>query len=192
MCQEPAVSHLSRTASIAFDEQLAAVVSGLRQAQQAASRGDYADALAWIQMVEATGDRVQDGFATKRRGWLSVLAELHADAGERAQPQLRRAHTLAIERSTADPYLAVDEPAADLTAACGVTREPARPAVPPAGRVARARAASRKRLATRAQAALPALPTPRIHPGIEYASESLIRRYHELAEFGTGSHPAAG
>ena len=55
---------------------LVAVTRSLQWADQAAEREDYADALAWLQAVEAAGNELPDGYATKRHAWrLAVGAD---------------------------------------------------------------------------------------------------------------------
>ena len=63
--------HEDRTA--ASDRHLAAVTRSLRWAQESAERGDYPDALAWVQVVEATGSQLPPGFQDKRRAWLDAI-----------------------------------------------------------------------------------------------------------------------
>jgi len=62
----------------ARDRHLAAVARSFGWAEDAAARGDYADALSWVQVVEAIGDVVPIEYQTKRQGWLSALAESRA------------------------------------------------------------------------------------------------------------------
>jgi len=58
----------------ARDRHLTAVETTLAWAQESAERGDYVDALKWIETVEAIGDQVPPSYQTKRQAWLSVLA----------------------------------------------------------------------------------------------------------------------
>jgi hypothetical protein len=44
-------------------------------AEEAGARGEYADALSWVAVVEAIGDLIPVEYQTKRRAWLSALAE---------------------------------------------------------------------------------------------------------------------
>lgn len=53
----------------------AAVARSLGWARDSAARGDYADALDWVRVVEAIGDRIPEEFETMRRAWRRVLAE---------------------------------------------------------------------------------------------------------------------
>lgn len=55
------------------DRHLAAVSRSLGWAQESAERGDYTDALAWVQVVEATGSKLPPGYHAKRRAWLDAL-----------------------------------------------------------------------------------------------------------------------
>jgi hypothetical protein len=64
-----------REASVsAHDRHLAAVARTFSWAEEAAARGDYADALSWVQVVQAIGDLIPIEYQTKRRAWLSALA----------------------------------------------------------------------------------------------------------------------
>jgi hypothetical protein len=58
----------------ASDRHLEAVTRSLRWAQESAQRGDYPDALAWIQVVEATGSELPPGFQDKRQAWLDAIS----------------------------------------------------------------------------------------------------------------------
>jgi hypothetical protein len=62
----------------ADDRHLAAVARSLGWADQAAARGDYADALSWVGVVEAIGDLIPTEYQTKRQAWLGALAENRA------------------------------------------------------------------------------------------------------------------
>jgi hypothetical protein len=57
------------------DRHLAAVARSLGWAQESAARGDYADALGWVRVVEAIGDPIPHKYETKRQAWRSALAE---------------------------------------------------------------------------------------------------------------------
>ena len=50
----------------------------LRWADEAASRGDYADALGWIEVVRATADGLPGPYERKRVAWLRELRAQHA------------------------------------------------------------------------------------------------------------------
>jgi hypothetical protein len=58
----------------AHDRHKAAVARSLGWAEEAAARGDYAEALSWVQVVQAIGDQIPIEYQTKRRAWLSALA----------------------------------------------------------------------------------------------------------------------
>ena len=60
-----------------IDRHVAAVARTLGWAQESADGGDYADALKWIQTVEAIGERIPPGYVTKREAWGSALARNH-------------------------------------------------------------------------------------------------------------------
>ena len=62
----------------AHDRHLAAVARSFGWAEEAAARGDYADALSWVGVVEAIGDLIPIEYQTKREAWLSALAENRA------------------------------------------------------------------------------------------------------------------
>ena len=60
---------------------LAAVAGTLCWADESAARGDYADALRWVEMIEALGDPLPHEYETKRRSWrgaLDVQSDTHA------------------------------------------------------------------------------------------------------------------
>jgi hypothetical protein len=64
-----------REASVsAHDRHLAAVARTFGWAEEAAARGDYAEALSWVQVVQAIGDQIPIEYQTKRRAWFSALA----------------------------------------------------------------------------------------------------------------------
>ncbi len=48
---------------------LAAVASTLQWADESAERGDYFDALAWLDTVEAIGDVLPEVYETRRDSW---------------------------------------------------------------------------------------------------------------------------
>lgn len=50
----------------------AAVARSLGWAQESAARGDYADALAWVEVVEAIGDSVPHEYEVNRWAWLAA------------------------------------------------------------------------------------------------------------------------
>ena len=51
----------------------AAARRSLRWADGSAARGDYHDALAWLQVVEATGEQLPKAYVTKRQTWLLAM-----------------------------------------------------------------------------------------------------------------------
>jgi hypothetical protein len=57
------------------DRHLAAVARSFGWARESAARGDYADALGWVQVVEAIGDPIPREYETKRQAWLAALDE---------------------------------------------------------------------------------------------------------------------
>ena len=62
-----------------MDRHLAAVASTLSWAEEAAERGDYAEALAWLTTVEAVDGELPDCYVTKR----SALAAALGSGGRR-------------------------------------------------------------------------------------------------------------
>jgi hypothetical protein len=50
----------------------AAVGTTLSWADDAAARGDYAEALAWIETLDAIGDELTGEYQTKRGAWLAM------------------------------------------------------------------------------------------------------------------------
>jgi hypothetical protein len=63
------------SASDAHERHMRAVENTFRLADQAAGRDDHADALAWLQVVEACGYPLPDEYAAKRQAWRAALAE---------------------------------------------------------------------------------------------------------------------
>jgi hypothetical protein len=63
------------------DRHLAAVARSLGWAQESADRGDYADALGWVQAVEATGDLLSPAQRATRQVWRNALADNLARQG---------------------------------------------------------------------------------------------------------------
>jgi hypothetical protein len=58
-----------------------AVARTLEFAEEAASRGDLTDALAWLQTIEWIGRRLPDEYLSKRQEWRLALASDQADRG---------------------------------------------------------------------------------------------------------------
>lgn len=52
-----------------------AVANSLCMADEAAERGDYHDALSWLNAVRATGDRLPDEYQRKHVAWRGKTAE---------------------------------------------------------------------------------------------------------------------
>jgi len=50
------------------------VARSLGWARESAARGDYADALGWVRVVEAIGDPIPHEYEAKRQVWLRALA----------------------------------------------------------------------------------------------------------------------
>jgi hypothetical protein len=63
------------------DRHLAAVTRSLGWAQESADRGDYADALGWVQVVEATGDLFSTAQRATHQVWRDALADNLARQG---------------------------------------------------------------------------------------------------------------
>lgn len=57
------------------ERHLAAVARSLQWAEESAAHGDYADALSWIQTVEAIGDELTQRHRALRLEWRNALAE---------------------------------------------------------------------------------------------------------------------
>jgi hypothetical protein len=49
------------------------VAQTLQWAADAARRGDLRDALAWMEMIDAIGEGLPEGWEEKRRAWRSTL-----------------------------------------------------------------------------------------------------------------------
>mgnify|MGYP001306989603 CR=1 FL=1 len=65
---------------------MTAVATSLGWADDAAERGDHADALGWVEMVMALGDELPDEYNTKREAWLrTLLAEADAVSAARGE-----------------------------------------------------------------------------------------------------------
>ena len=69
----PPLSLTPRNVPSGAERHRTAIASTLAWAEDSAARGDYADALSWLDVVEATGDRLVDGYALKRELWLEAL-----------------------------------------------------------------------------------------------------------------------
>jgi hypothetical protein len=54
----------------------AAVHNSLGWAQESADRGDYADALLWLHVIEATGEPIPPAYCAKRLLWAKHLTQL--------------------------------------------------------------------------------------------------------------------
>ena len=55
----------------------AAVANTLTWAEESAARGDYANALAWLSVLDAIGETLPDEYETKRIDWREARAEQH-------------------------------------------------------------------------------------------------------------------
>ena len=62
---------------------LAAVARTLQWADESAERGDYFDALAWLDTVKAIGDELPEVYETRRDSW---SAQLGASLADRTKP----------------------------------------------------------------------------------------------------------
>jgi hypothetical protein len=49
---------------------LVAVARSLQWADEAATRGNHSDALAWLRVIEVIGDELPETYQTKRQAWL--------------------------------------------------------------------------------------------------------------------------
>jgi hypothetical protein len=81
-CSSPlALAVPQRDASERHD---AAVRQSVAWAEDAARRGDYAGALAWLATVEAIGDELSQALAARRRGWSVRMQSARVHAGHPA------------------------------------------------------------------------------------------------------------
>jgi hypothetical protein len=69
----PRLSLTPRNVLTGAERHRTAIATTLAWAEASAARGDYADALSWLDVVEATGDHLVDGYEVKRRAWLGAL-----------------------------------------------------------------------------------------------------------------------
>jgi hypothetical protein len=67
-----------RTPRRTMDAHLVAVARTLSWAEESASHGDYADALAWLDVLAAIREPLPDEYVDKRRAWRRALAERQA------------------------------------------------------------------------------------------------------------------
>lgn len=56
------------------DRHRAAVARTLQWADGCAARGEYADGLEWLAMIEQLGDTLPPEYETKRQRWIAALA----------------------------------------------------------------------------------------------------------------------
>lgn len=76
---------------VAPDRHRTAVRRSLGWAQESADRGDYADALGWIRVLEAIGEEIPPGYRARRRAWeLELVAHPTAVELVRSEPPARR------------------------------------------------------------------------------------------------------
>jgi len=85
---DPARRSLSPRASDAKHRQ--AVANTLRWADEAAQRGDPADALMWIEVLRAIGDRLPAAYERKCTRWKLALSQAHATAPADSEGLARR------------------------------------------------------------------------------------------------------
>jgi hypothetical protein len=64
----------SRLVNESESKHLAAVARSLEWADEAAERGNYRDALGWLQAVEAAGDELPETYEAKRNAWLLTIS----------------------------------------------------------------------------------------------------------------------
>jgi hypothetical protein len=75
----------SPRATLGSDRHLAAMARSLGWARESAARGEYADAIGWVGVVEAIGDPIPHEYEVnevKRQAWLSALAANPGVRGE--------------------------------------------------------------------------------------------------------------
>ncbi len=63
------------------ERHVAAVRGSFRWAQESADRGDHADALDWIRVLEAIGEEIPPSYKAKRRAWEDQLTVSRAEPG---------------------------------------------------------------------------------------------------------------
>jgi hypothetical protein len=56
------------------ERHLTAVARSVGWARESAARGDYVDALGWIEVIEAIGDKLSDDCQIERQAWRTALA----------------------------------------------------------------------------------------------------------------------
>ena len=61
-----------------LDRHRAAVTRTLQWADGCAARGEYAEGLEWLAMIEQLGDMLPPEYATKRQRWVAALAARQA------------------------------------------------------------------------------------------------------------------
>ncbi len=66
---------------------LAALARTLQWANESAERGDYFDALAWLDTVEAIGDELPEVYEIRRDSWSTQLGASLGDRRTRPPPQ---------------------------------------------------------------------------------------------------------
>jgi hypothetical protein len=76
--QEPDMYNGAESSADRAEQHAAAVRMSLGWAQESADRGDYADALGWIGVLDAIGERIPPSYEAKRRSWDGELSELRA------------------------------------------------------------------------------------------------------------------
>jgi hypothetical protein len=77
-----AVSTFIEAPADPLERHRAAVRRSLGWAQESADRGDYADALGWIRVLEAIGERLPPGYQAKRQAWGDQLVANRYNRGE--------------------------------------------------------------------------------------------------------------
>jgi hypothetical protein len=76
---ERMTAYPAQAAVDAAERHRVAVANTLGWAQEAAERGNYADALEWVRTVEAIGEQLPPGYHSQRQAWRSALAQNAAD-----------------------------------------------------------------------------------------------------------------
>ena len=64
---------------------LAAVARTLQSADESAECGDLFDAIAWLEMLEAIGDKLPEVYEIRRDSWSAQLARTRGDRRNRRQ-----------------------------------------------------------------------------------------------------------
>ena len=96
--------HCARhTAGSPADVHRGAVMNTLSWADQSAAQGDYADAIAWLDVITAIGDELPDPYPARRAFWLAAMSTVRArgEAGRDDQGEADRSTAFKAARAAA-------------------------------------------------------------------------------------------